>query len=909
VATVIGGTIDRYRVVEKLGQGGMGVVYRARDTLLGRFVALKALPPETASDPAHRDRFLEEAKAASALQHPGIVSVYDVVRAEGQDFIVMEYVSGETLEQRMGQRALPLSRGLRYAEQVADALARAHVAGIVHRDLKPSNVMVTEDDTVKILDFGLAKLAEAPFPGDEAPTVSRGHRESPTREGAIAGTLAYMSPEQASGRPVDARTDVFSFGVLLYEMLTGRHPFRRGSSLETLSAIREADPERPSQVAPGLPPEAERAILRCLHKDPSRRWQSMSDLKAVLQDLREDSESGRARGAGAPAVAKRSRAWWWAAAAALMLAAAAGFVLYRRLAPRAGPGPLELARLTFDAGLTGDPTISADGKLVAYASDRSGEGHLDIWVQHVSEREAARLTHDPVDDWQPTLSPDGSRVAYRSERDGGGLYVVPTLGGQPRKIADGGRLPRFSPDGSQIAYLRDVGWTPRGLLPMFLVPADGGNPRPFQPDFGVPDIPGSAGPIWSPDGRHILFRGFRLEPPGEDDWRVAPVDGGPAVATGAATALPQRDAVQVPCAWFGHHVLMAAGTTMEGINLYRVRIGADFRVSGPPEPLTSGTGISHLASVSQDGHVVVPRWTGVFQLWAIDPEAKGGSAAPQAITHDAAPKFGLWLDRQGDRVAYTAFRGPQGRQQVEIRVLDLPSGEETAPVRLAPTSVSVRPRLSPDGGLLAWEGFEGGQFVAFFAKTGEPSGKELCRDCRLLGFASEGKRVLLRTGARRVALHDVSSGAETPVFEPEAGSVIDADLSWDDRWVAALTGHPDGTIAIRTVPVAGGAPPGSGAVEIARSDRWLSSPRWSPEGNRVYYLSVRDGFNCIWAQAVDPGTKAPRGEPFAVFHAHRSPWRMTAPRSAFSFSVGRHRLIFNAGEMTGSVLMARLPPD
>ena len=910
MATVIGETIDRYRVVEKLGQGGMGVVYKARDTLLGRFVALKALPSEAGADPERRRRFIDEAKAASALQHPGIVAVHDVVQADGQDFIVMEYVSGETLEQRMGQRALPLSRGLRYAEQIADALARAHAAGIVHRDLKPSNVMVTEDDAAKILDFGLAKLADTPFPDDDTPTVSAGHHhEHHSREGAIAGTLAYMSPEQAAGRPVDARTDIFSFGVLLYEMLTGRHPFRRGSQLETLSAIREADPEPPARVAPGLPPEAERAILRCLHKDPSRRWQSMSDLKAVLQDLREDSESGRARGSVTPGTAKRSRGWWWAAGAGLVLAAASAFLLYLRLAPRAGPGPLELARLTYDSGYTGDPTISADGKLIAYSSDRSGEGHLDIWVQHTTERDAARLTRDPADDGQPTLSPDGSRVVFRSERDGGGLYVVPTLGGPERKIADGGQLARFSPDGSQIAYLREVGFTPQGLLPVFLVPAEGGTPRPFQPEFGVPGLPGSAGPIWSPDGRHILFRGFRLKPPGEGDWWVAPVDGGPAVATGAVTAVPPREAVQVPCAWVGQHILMAAGTTMEGVNLYRVRIGTDFRVSGPPEPLTSGTGISHLASVSQDGHLVVPRWSGLVQLWSFDPEAPVGATLPQAITHDGAPKYALWLDRRGDRIVYTAMAGPLGRHRMEIRVRVLASGEETVPLRLSATAISVRPRLSPDGALLAWEEFADGKFVSFVGKTGEPSGQELCRDCRLLGFASDGRRVLLRTGPRRVVLRDVSSGSETPVLEQQAGALLDADLSWDDRWLAVSTARPDGTVAIQAVPLEEGAPSGAGALEIARSDRWLSSPRWSPDGSRIYYLSVRDGFLCIWAQAVDPSTKAPHGEPFAVFHAHRNPWRMGAPRGAFSLSVVRHRLAFNAVDMTGSVLMGKLPPE
>jgi Tol biopolymer transport system component len=765
--------------------------------------------------------------------------------------------------------------------------------------------MVTEDDTAKILDFGLAKLTQAPFPGDEAPTVSRGHAPL-THGGAVAGTLAYMSPEQAAGRPVDARTDVFSFGVLLYEMLTGRHPFRRGSQLETLSAIREADPERPTQLAPGLPPEAERAILRCLHKEPSRRWQSMADLSAVLRDLREDSESGRARGTVTPETAKASRAWWWASGAGLVLVAAA-LLLYSRLAPRAGPGPLELARLTYDSGLAWNPSISADGKLVAYASDRSGEGHLDVWVQHVNERDAARLTRDPTDDTQPTLSPEGSRVVFRSERDGGGLYVVPTLGGQERKIADGGLLPRFSPDGTQIAFLREAGWTPQGLLPMFLVPADGGSLRPFQPDFGVPGIPGSTGPVWSPDGRHILFRGSRLKPPGDWDWWVAPVDGGPAVATGAAAVLPAAEGMQVPCVWFGHHILMAAGTTMEGVNLYRVRIGSDFRVSGPPEPLTSGTGISHMAAVSQGGLLVLPRWSGLVQIWSIDPEAPGGAAAPQAITHDGSPKYALTLDRRGDRLAYTAATGPLGRHRMEVRVRDLASGQETVPLRLYPIAASQRPRLSPDGGLLAWEEIAADKLVSFVGKVGAASGRELCRDCRLLGFASDGRRVLLRTTPRRVVLRDASSGSETAVFEPKAGMVIDADLSWDDRWLAVVVGRPDRTVGILVVPVGtGGELP---SVEIARSDGWLSSPRWSPDGSRVYYMAIRDGFLCIWAQAVDPGTKVPRGEPFAVVHAHRNPWRTGAPRGAFSFAVAPHRLVFNAAELTGSILMAKLPPE
>jgi Tol biopolymer transport system component/predicted Ser/Thr protein kinase len=900
VATVIGKTIDRYRVVEKLGEGGMGVVYRARDTLLGRFVALKALPPKSASDTERRDRFLAEAKAASALQHPGIVSVFDVVHAEGQDFIVMEYLPGETLEQRMGQRALSLSRGLRYGEQVADALACAHAAGIVHRDLKPSNVMVTEDDTVKILDFGLAKLAEAPFPDDEAPTVSLKHRESPTRDGALVGTLAYMSPEQAAGRPVDARSDVFSFGVLLYEMLTGRHPFRRGSQIETLSAIREAEPERPTRVASGLPPEAERAILRCLHKDPSRRWQSMADLSAVLRDLREDSESGRARGAGTPAGARRSRAWWWATIAGLVLSATATFLLYGRL-----------ARLTFDNGVTADPTISADGKLVAYASDRSGEGHLDIWVQHVNEPHPARLTRHAADDWQPSISPDGSRIAFRSERDGGGIYVVGTLGGEERKIADRGAVPRFSPDGSRIAYVEETAWRPRGLYGMFVAPVEGGPPRPFQPDFGTRSWPIGVGPLWSPDGRHLLFSGARAADERPMDWWVAPVDGGEAVSTGAASALPATDVMQWPCAWVGRHVLFAKGATMEGVNQYRAHISSgDFRVTGPPEALTSGTGISYSAAVANDGRLLIPRSGWVTQLWAIELDSRNGTPPPPvALTRDGAQKFGLSLARSAARLAYSAFTGPRGQRRTEVLLRDLASGEETTPIQTHGRLLSASPHLSADGALVTWEDDVGGKATTFVARAGESTGRELCRNCRVHGFFADAGHVLARIGPARLARLDLESGAETPLLELEDGAVLDADVSWDDRWLAVAIGRPDGTVLVEAIPVGERATSPSEWIPIVESPRWLASPRWAPDGRRIYFMANRDGFRCIWAQALDPATKRPRGEPAAVFHAHRNPWRMTGPGTAFSLAVGRDLLVFNAAEITGNVLMGRLPPD
>jgi hypothetical protein len=719
-----------------------------------------------------------------------------------------------------------------------------------------------------------------------------------------------MSPEQAAGRPVDARTDIFSFGVLLYQMLTGRHPFLRGSQLETLSAIREADPEPPTRVAPGLPPEAERAILRCLHKEPSRRWQSMADLSAVLRDLREDSESGRASGIRTPGAAKRSRAWWWASGVGLVLVAVAALLLlYARRAPRAGPGPLELAPLTFDSGLTGLPSISADGQLVAYMSDRSGEGHSDIWVQHVNDARPARLTRHPSNDTLPNISPDGSRVAFRSERDGGGIYVVGTLGGEERKIADHGTLPLFSPDGAWIAYVDDAAWTGR-YSRMFIVPAAGGTPRPFQPDFTLLPFPGSLGPIWSPDGRFLLFTGAKAGAKGSPDWWVAPVDGGPAVATGASSAVP--GAWYFPCAWVGRHVLMVMGSQLEGMNLYRVGISpGDFRVTGPPEPLTSGVGMIHNASVSRDGRVALARVSWLAQLWTIDREPRDGSpaAVPQALTQDGAPKSDPAFSRGAARLVYSAWAGRPGQRRTEIRVRDLAGGEETVAVQASGQQVHVWPHVSGDGSLLSWQDTVAGRRVALFGRPGDSAGREVCSGCSQHGFFSDSSHVLAAVGASRLVRRGLGDGTETPLLELTEGSIYDADLSWDDRWLAVTVLRTDGSTALQVVPVGERAVPTTEWIAIPDSGSLRSGPRWSPAGDRLYFIAKRDGFQCVWAQPLDPATKKPRGTPVAVFHGHRNPWIMWSPSWAFSLAVDRRQVVFTAAEVTGNVLIGQLPPE
>jgi serine/threonine protein kinase len=321
---MIGRTIAHFEVIEKLGEGGMGVVYKARDKHLERFVALKVLQPEAVTNPGRRQRFVQEAKAASALNHPNIVHVYDIDEADGSLFIAMEYVTGQTLEQKIRSGDLSLPQTLRAAVQIADAVSAAHAAGIVHRDLKPSNIMITEQGLVKVLDFGLAKLLEADAEVIETDETRSVRRAAHTEEGAIIGTASYMSPEQAEGKKLDARSDIFSFGAVLYEMVTGKRAFAGATRMATLSAVMRDEPSAVSQITPAAPLELERIVQRCLRKEPARRSQNMADVKVQLEEIREESATSASMMSSRPSapepVQPRAKMWPVAAGALVLIA-------------------------------------------------------------------------------------------------------------------------------------------------------------------------------------------------------------------------------------------------------------------------------------------------------------------------------------------------------------------------------------------------------------------------------------------------------------------------------------------------------------------------------------------------------------------------------------------------------------
>ena len=511
MALIQGARLGPYEVIAPLGAGGMGEVYRARDTRLGREVAIKVLPADRLSDPTRRARFVQEARAASALNHPHIVTIHEIESAEDLDFIVMELVPGKTLDALIPRQGMRLSEALRIAIPLADALAAAHAAGIVHRDLKPANVMVTPEGVAKVLDFGLAKLTQSDeVSGEDSTTLDAQARLS--HPGTVAGTPAYMSPEQAAGGTVDARSDVFSFGCVLYEMVTGRRPFGGSSSAETLAALLKEQPKPPSELVPDVPKELERIVLRCLRKEPGRRFQHMADVRVELQEVREESDSQAAAAAGgALAVRRRWRRVAFVVAAVLILGAATALTLWRLRGPELPPP--SVVQLTSERR-AGSGSFSPDGTQIAFASAGETGDNWDIWLKIVGEAEARRLTTDPATESSPAWSPDGTQIAFlrhpgatgRQILDfytAGAVHLVSPLGGPARRLSDfPARLQlSWSPDGRWLATSRArSGADPPGGI--HLISAASGEPHaltsPTPPAFDV-------GPAFSPDGRVLAY--------------------------------------------------------------------------------------------------------------------------------------------------------------------------------------------------------------------------------------------------------------------------------------------------------------------------------------------------------------------------------------------------------------------
>ena len=463
---MIGTRLGHFEIQAKIGEGGMGAVYRAKDLHLGRAVALKVLPPAMTAVPERKARFIQEAKAASSLQHPNIVSIFEIGAQDGVDFMAMELVEGKTLAELIPRGSgMNPSEAVRIASQLTDGLAKAHGAKIIHRDLKPANVMVSADGHVKILDFGLAKLLQPDPVSQDDDTVT-----IQTKAGAIMGTIAYMSPEQAEGRTLDARSDIFSFGATLYEMLTGRRAFRGDTQAGTLAAVMR-DPVEMS----GVPTNLAGVVSRCLQKDRDRRFQTMADVRAALLDA----------GAAAPKPIARPRWIGPAAVAAVLAAGALAGMLWWRSLDRLPP--MQVLPLTTDAGTEASPTFSPDGTQVAYTWDGGKPQDSQIYVRVVGSPSALQLTTGPGQSTFPSWSPDGRQIAYQAQRNGiWGVYLISRLGGQERRIGNAsaqllgqsGQL-SWTPDGKHLAFARsydDLNPEPESGA-IILLPVDGGDTK------------------------------------------------------------------------------------------------------------------------------------------------------------------------------------------------------------------------------------------------------------------------------------------------------------------------------------------------------------------------------------------------------------------------------------------------
>ena len=603
---MIGQIISRYRIVEKLGDGGMGVVYKAEDMTLRRFVALKFLPDDIVLDPVSLLRFHREAQAASALNHPNICTIYEIGEQEGRPFIVMEFLDGMTLRHRISGRPLEPEVLLPIAIQIADALDAAHAAGVVHRDIKPANIFVTRRGEAKILDFGLAKMmpTSSTVNDPDGPGMTT-LEEDLTSPGTMLGTVAYMSPEQVRGRELDARTDLFSFGSVLYEMATGKAPFRGESSAVTCEAILNRAPIPAVRLNPDLSVELEQAIRKALEKDRSLRYQHASDMRTDLRRLRRDSsqshwkdypsvqEEERKDSAPAkPILTKKPglrRNLYYLAAAAIVFVILAGAFFLRRSSPPRLPAPSQWEQLTFYTDSAVYPALSSDGRTLAFIrGDNSFMGPGEIYVKLLPGGEPVQLTHDSKTKLGPSFSPDNSNIAY-SVVSPWDTFEVPVLGGEPHLLLPNSSSLTWIEDGKRLLFSEI-----REGLHMILVTTD--EARGDRRDVYAP--PGNRSMVHhsylSPDGRSVLI--VEMDSRGE----ILPCRAVPFLGKGEVRVVGPPGGECISGAWSvdGKWIYLTVKT--DDFHIWRQRFP-----DGKPEQLTFGPTSQEGITMAPDGKSLI----------------------------------------------------------------------------------------------------------------------------------------------------------------------------------------------------------------------------------------------------------------------------------------------------------------